>query len=188
MLTRLILSTVAVVNLIDIGDLDRFLEKEVFASAFSPGERVVFDSKSCVGRICDQSQFQYLVESVRGDEATIAALRMDGSKIGENKFTETYWNENLHSLTRIRIKNLESYGFRVEVQSVVPSQAAILDHGKTRTIETRVVTLSCENGIGMHLTITLEIAAGIGGIAQIIRSVEDRGSSSESFTLRALMR
>lgn len=172
----------------DLESLDQFLAGDRFQTAFQAGDQTEVERKSCAGPICDSFKVYYRVVSVNGSEASIRTVKADGSLLEETRVSQTDWENLRHNRLRQRIQSMESYGFQVEIQSILPSQTSISVNGEMQNIETRIVTLAGRNGAGMKTVQTLEIGTGLGGLAQFLRSSEKKTVGTESSTVLRLVR
>ena len=186
-LSNLILTAVFLISS-HLESLDKILEQDNFESSFRVGDLVFTESKSCVFKTCDTTQALIRVQSLQEGVATIYSERLNGIKIGESQVMEKKWEEQNHNMARLRIQILNSYGFKVETESLKPSQITLPVNGAIKTIDTWVLNMTGKNQAGMNIKLMLEIGAQQSGIAQILRSAEEKGVGVDYFAVKEIIR
>ncbi len=174
----------------NLADLDHFLAADTFASAFQTDDQIVMENKSCVAQIgaCDTFETTYAVTSVNSGQAEIVGKKPDGSEISDDKVAESDWNQIAHDYARNRISQMEGAQYKVTLVSLEPSTAVVQFNGAPQTVETRVLKLEGNNSAGMKYGLTLEIAAHLGALGQVLCETQDKGFGTDIFRVAAIKR
>ena len=164
----------------DLSDVDTFLQTDRFETAFQEHTQTVIETKSCILSICDSAyQTKFIIQSVLPDQAVILGEKMDGTQISQQTVTKSDWLDLKQNRVRFKIRDLESAGYQVSIADVEISSMTISVNGQAQKLPTRIVKLEGVNPLGMKATTTVEVAAGLGGMGQLVR--EDK--SGDTFTV-----
>jgi hypothetical protein len=174
----------------DLSSVDVFLAGDRFENAFHLGEKAVIETASCLGTFCDKPyENSFVITSVTPAAAVSEGVGSDGRPFSENSIPRADWDSLQQNRVRFELRSLEQAGYRIEITSISPGSVSVELNGQPTRVETRVVVVSGVNGAGMKTAEILEVAPGLGGVAQLVRRHLDHGSlGSDTFTVVSVSR
>lgn len=154
----------------DITEVDRFLGNQTFADAFVLKDYVVVNRTSCItANFCDSFESSLVVSDKNDLTAQLEVWDAGGRKQQYN-WTRDQWRDFNGNILRNTIRYIESFGQRVELQSIAPLQVTIEVNKKPTVIEALEVRAITTNALKIVTHYRWIIGKGLGAVGQILLS------------------
>ena len=174
---------------VDISDVDQFLGEQPFEQAFVLKDFSVVLNNSCISAgVCSDFESTTVVVESNDQFAGIEVWDAGGKK-QQYKFTRSQWQEFKGNMLRNTIRFLESFGQRVEIQTITPIELTLLVNKKPRLISALDIRATAINGLKITTNHRWIIGKGLGALGQmLLREDLSKGGRLESRQLLSFSR
>lgn len=165
--------------------LDAFLGGSSFAEAFKQGDRFQLVRNNCdkITNNCSKMTSRYEVISAdadKGEVATYIGNRTTPSSIA--KVNKKQWQEISGNMARNVVREIESYGAAVTLNSLKELSYTVIISGQSITQSAMEIGFVYKPSVGPQARQRLVLARGLRGPGQIVRRSIDDGLGSLTVT------
>lgn len=184
------LLTLATVEAVAFDDPNGFLERldqelghQSFVEAFRSGDEFLFERQNCepISPSCRLTKARYLVQKASSESAEVLTF------IGENphpnriaKVSRKQWEEISGNRVRDLVREIESYGVRVKVESLSSAIAELPVQGRVVRVPAFEIHFVSETPFRTRTRYQVLVSKSFLGPGQIVRKITDEGAMGKT--------